>query len=69
MYPHAACEHTPYESGLTGDPGANWGDFYIAPDGTVTRFVVDPAGAADQTLHKDGPAGMTIYGRHRGDAL
>jgi hypothetical protein len=45
MYPHVACEPTPREFGLTDDPRANWGDFYIAPDGTVTRFVVAEAEA------------------------
>jgi hypothetical protein len=43
-YPHATCEPSPYELGLTGDPKSNWGDFHIAQDGTVTRFILaDPA--------------------------
>jgi hypothetical protein len=45
LYPHAACEPTPYEYGLTGDPAASWGDFYIAEDGTVTRFILADAAA------------------------
>ena len=45
MYPHAADEPTPSEFGLTSDPRASWGDFYIAEDGTVTRFIIADAAA------------------------
>ncbi len=43
--PHAAREPAPSEFGLAGDPEASWGDFYIAEDGTVTRFILADAAA------------------------
>lgn len=44
LYPHVAAEPTPCEAGITADPDANWGDFYIDEHGTVTRFFVEDPG-------------------------
>jgi hypothetical protein len=41
MYPNAAPASTPCQYGITDDPDATWGDFYIGKDGTVTRLFVE----------------------------